>query len=161
MALKRDIAVLRTVPLFEALDDDALRLIAFSAENRVYRAGDILFRRGEMSDGGYVVLSGAIALDAADDGSPAPIVASSGTLIGELALIIDTVRPATAIVREPCAVLKISRHVFRRVLEEFPDLAAGVHAHCEARLQGMTRELSAIRRQLILLDDSSPATARG
>ncbi|MGL4442722.1 MAG: cyclic nucleotide-binding domain-containing protein [Alsobacter sp.] len=161
MALKRDIAVLSTVPLFEALDEDALRLIAFSAENRVYRAGDMLFRRGEMSDGGYVVLSGAIALDAADDGSPAPVVASAGMLIGELALIVDTVRPATAIVREPCAVLKISRHVFRRVLEEFPELAERVHAHCEAKLRSMTDELSAIRRQLILLDDSSPVTARG
>ena len=82
-------------------------------------------------------------------------------LIGELALIVDTVRPASAIVREPCAVLKISRHVFRRVLEEFPELAERVHAHCEAKLRNMTDELSAIRRQLILLDDSSPVTTRG
>ncbi len=161
MALKRDIAVLRSVPLFAAMDEDALRLIAFSAENRVYRAGDLLFRRGDLSDGGYVVLSGAIALDAADDGSPAPIVAATGSLIGELALIIDTARPATAIVREPCVVLKISRHVFRRVLEEFPEIAERVHAHCLARLQGMTDHLADIRRQLVALDDATPVTARG
>jgi CRP-like cAMP-binding protein len=161
VALKRDIAILQTVPLFEAMDEDALRLIAFSAENRVFRAGDLLFRRGDMSDGGYVVLSGAIALDAMDDGSPAPVVATSGALIGELALITDTVRPATAIVREPCVVLKISRHVFRRVLEEFPELAERVHAHCQAKVQKMAGDLAEVRRHLLELDDATPVTARG
>ncbi|MHB2168331.1 cyclic nucleotide-binding domain-containing protein [Alsobacter sp. R-9] len=161
MALKRDIAILQTVPLFAAMDEDALRLIAFSAENRVYRAGDLLFRRGDMSDGGYVVTSGAVALDEADDGSPAPMVATTGTLIGELALIVDTQRPATAIVREPCSVLKISRHVFRRVLEEFPEVAASVQAHCLARLEAMTGDLGGVRRQLLALDDTTPVTARG
>ncbi len=161
MSLKRDIAILRTVPLFEAMDDDALRLIAFSAESRVYRAGDLLFRRGEMSDGGYVVMNGAVALDANDDGSPAPLVATSGMLIGELALIVDTQRPATAIVREPCTVLRISRHVFRRVLEEFPELAARVHAHVEHKLAAMSAELADIRRNLAALDDTSPVTVRG
>lgn len=161
MSLKRDIAILKTVPLFEAMEEDALRLIAFSAETRVFRAGDLLFRRGELSDGGYVVMSGAVALDANDDGSPAPVVATAGMLIGELALVVDTQRPATAIVREPCTVLKISRHVFRRVLEEFPELAGRVRAHVEAKLARISDELGDIRRNLTALDDSSPVTTRG
>lgn len=159
MALKRDIAILETVPLFAAMDRDALRLIAFAAETQVIRAGDVLFRRGEISDGGYVVTAGAVALDADDDGSPASVVAGEGALIGELALIVDTVRPATAIAREPSSVLKITRSVFRRVLEEFPELAAEIHAVVSARLAATTADLGEIRRKLIALDDG-PAFRR-
>ena len=114
MALNQDIAILRQVPLFAVLDAEALRLVAFSAESRVYRAGDVLFQRGEASDGGYVVLSGSVALDSRDDGSPDGYVAGPGVLIGELALVVETERPATAVVREAASVMKVTRRVFRR-----------------------------------------------
>ena len=78
MALEDDIAILSQAPLFNLLDRDALRLVAFAAENRTLRAGDMLFRKGDRSDGGYVVSRGAIALDASDDGSPATFIAGPG-----------------------------------------------------------------------------------
>src|SRR6478736_6842976 len=121
MALNNDIETLSKVPLFAAFDREALRLVAFSAESRIFRAGDVVFRKGEPSDGGYVVMSGMVALDAADDGSPTSHLAGPGSLIGEIALIIDTERPATAIVREPATLMKVTRRVFRKVLEEYPD----------------------------------------
>ena len=66
MALAQDIALLRQVPLFARLEPEALRLIAFSAEARVYRAGDVVFRKGDRSDGAYLVTGGAVALDVAE-----------------------------------------------------------------------------------------------
>ena len=62
MALEDDIATLAGAPLFHLLERDALRLVAFAAETRALRAGDVLFRRGDRSDGGHVVARGAIAL---------------------------------------------------------------------------------------------------
>ena len=58
MALDDDIAVLIKAPLFNLLEKDALRLVAFASENRTFRAGDVLFRKGDRSDGGYVVSQG-------------------------------------------------------------------------------------------------------
>src|SRR5919112_5810403 len=98
MALEDDIAILSGAPLFNLLERDALRLVAFASETRSHAAGDVLFRKGERSDGGYVVRSGAIALDAGDDGredgrengkeasggSPA-FVAGPGSLVGQAA----------------------------------------------------------------------------
>ena len=72
MALQDDVRTLASNPTLRDLEPDALRLIAFSAETRILRAGDVLFRVGDLSDGGYVVLSGGIALET--DGSPALIV---------------------------------------------------------------------------------------
>jgi CRP-like cAMP-binding protein len=156
VALNQDIETLRRVPLFRALDREALRLVAFSAEPRLFRAGDVIFRKGEPSDCGYVVMSGTIALDAADNGAPTPHLAGPGTLIGELALITETARPATAIVREPASLLRISRSTFRRVLEEYPDAAIPVRAHLAERMEAMAGRLGAIRTKLQALDEIYP-----
>jgi CRP-like cAMP-binding protein len=156
VALNQDIETLRKVPLFSVLDREALRLVAFSAESRVCRAGDVVFRRGETSDAGYVVMSGTVALDAADNGAPTPYLAKPGMLIGELALIIDTVRPATAIVREPASLLRIPRATFRRMLEEFPDAAGPIRDLLAARATAMASQLGRIRRDLQALDEANP-----
>ena len=120
MALEDDVATLARNAIFATLAPEALRLLAFSAETRVLRAGDILFRRDEPSNGGFVVLSGSIALDASDHGVSATRIVRPPALIGEIALLARTNRPATAIAREPSNVLRISQPLFRRVLSEDP-----------------------------------------
>ena len=58
MALDEDMALLARQPLLSLMDRDALRLLAFAAESRILRAGDVLFRAGEPSDGAVLVVSG-------------------------------------------------------------------------------------------------------
>ncbi len=143
MALEDDVAALLRNAIFAALTPEALRLLAFSAETRVLRAGDVLFRRDEPSSGGFVVLSGSIALDASDRGASATRIARPPTLIGEIALLTRTNRPATAIAREPSSVLRISQQLFRRVLSEDPAGAERLRRSLAARLGAFTAELEA------------------
>jgi CRP-like cAMP-binding protein len=159
VALAQDIALLRQAPLFARLEPEALRLIAFSAEARMYRAGDVVFRRGDRSDGAYLVTSGAVALDASDDGAPAQVV-RTGALIGELALIVETVRPATAVAREPTSALKITRRIFRRVLEEHPDSAEALRREMEERVLTLADRLQEVRGTLLSMDNETPLTRR-
>ena len=123
MTLEQDVRRIAAIPLFADMDAEALRLIAFSAETRIFRTGDVLFKRAEMADGGFIVLSGSIALDGSGDGRHPRQVVGPGTLIGERAMISALPRPTTAIAREPTTVLKITRRLFYRVLTEFPDNA--------------------------------------
>src|SRR6478609_6355020 len=111
MSLEDDMALLARVAMLAGMERDALRLLAFAAETRQLRAGDVLFRKGDVSDGGYVVASGAIAM-IEDDASTADAIIWAGGLIGEVALITETRRPATAIAREPTTVLRLSRAMF-------------------------------------------------
>jgi CRP-like cAMP-binding protein len=152
MALEDDIAILVRAPLFELLDRDALRLVAFAAENRVLRAGDVLFRRGDRSDGGYVVSRGAIALDARDDGAPAAFIAGPGALIGQAALFARIARPATATAREPSTVIRISPSLMRRVLEEFPSAAVAMRDAMAQDLAHLGDGLEEVRRRLMAID---------
>ena len=152
MALEDDIATLSGAPLFGLLDRDALRLVAFAAENRVLRAGDVLFRRGDRSDGGYVVSRGAIALDARDDGAPAAFIAGPGALIGQAALFARIARPATATAREPSTVIRISPSLMRRVLEEFPHAAVAMRDAMATELERLAEGLEGVRRRLLAID---------
>lgn len=152
MALDDDIAVLASAPLFTLLDRDALRLVAFASEARSLREGDVLFRKGDRSDGGYVVSSGSLALDASEDGSPAAFIAGPGSLIGQAALFARITRPATATAREPSTVIRVTPSLMRRVLEEFPDAAAAIQDTMAEELDRLTRGLERVRQQLIAID---------
>lgn len=120
MKLDDVLFVLKALPLFRKVESEALRLLAFSATRRQLRAGDILFRRGDISDGGFLVLDGEIVLDPADAGAPTPHLFRAGTLIGQSALFAPIERPATAIAREASSVLVFSRDLVARVLEAHP-----------------------------------------
>jgi CRP-like cAMP-binding protein len=153
MALEDDIAALSRAPLFGQLETEAMRLIAFAAESRALKAGEVLFRRGERADGGYVVVRGAIALDAREDGSPAAFIAEPGALIGQTALFLRGLRPATATAREPSAVMRISPTLVRRVLEEYPRAAAILHQALVRDLVSLSGGLESVRQQLLGIDE--------
>ena len=141
MALEDDIRKLSRISIFRAMETDALRLIAFGAETRILRAGDVLFRSGDKSDAGFIVLSGSVALDEKNDGSPPAHIVRPDALIGEVALLVETERHATAMAREPSTVLKISRELFHRVLREYPDSAKRLKAAMADELRAFVREL--------------------
>jgi CRP-like cAMP-binding protein len=142
VSLDDDIRRLGRLPLFERLDQEALKLLAFSAETKTLRRGDVLFRRGEKADSGYFIVSGAIALYVSTDGkSDAAAVVGAGSLVGEMALLVTTERQATAVVREPGDVLKIPRTLFQRILEEYPEAALAMRDFVSTRLTNFVTEL--------------------
>ncbi len=134
MAVQDDLRVLSSLAAFGDLEPDALRLVAFSAETRILRVGDILFRAGEKSDGGYILLSGELELETV---AGATVVVTPPTLLGEAALLTTTLRPATAKARAPSSVLAVSRDLYRRVLSEYPESAKRMHGAITMRLKAM------------------------
>lgn len=141
MALEDDVREMARVPLLHEIQPEALKLLAFSAETRILRKGDVLFRRGDESDAGYFIVSGSFSIQA-ESGSGVPLqTILAPALVGEMALIVSTDRPATVIAREPSTVLKIPRTLFRRVLKEYPDSALRVRRDLERRLSAFTAGL--------------------
>jgi CRP-like cAMP-binding protein len=109
----------------------------------------VLFRAGDAADAGYVIQTGALKLlrpDAkkADDG----VKVGPGVLVGELALLTETKRPVTAIATEPTTVMRISRSLFRKVLEGFPDAARLMRDRLAERANQASAEISAVRGAL-------------
>jgi CRP-like cAMP-binding protein len=147
MALDSEISQLQANPVLAHFDGEALRLIAFSSETRILRKDDILFREGDVSDGGYFIVSGSIALAGSDHAE----VHGAGALLGETALFAETHRPATAVVQEQTVVRRIPRHLMRRVLAEFPGTAVRLQQHLTQRISDTSSRLNRIH---LLLPDS-------
>lgn len=125
MALNDDIALLSMVSLFQDIGEDKLRLIAFGAERRKLQPGQVLFREGTPADCAFVVADGRFELSrkTRDGHTEALGMAERGTLLGELAMVTAVNRSMTAIAPDNAEVIRINRPLFRRMLEEYPDIA--------------------------------------
>jgi len=143
MTLDDDISNLTRIPLFAIFEPGALRMLAFSSEARLLRTGDMLFRRGETSDGGFILTMGSVALDPYDDGRPPMQILRPWALIGEMALLAPLTRPVTAMAREPTTVLRTSRTLFHQILERHPLTAARTRDFFRDRLVDFAHGASA------------------
>ncbi|MDO9426864.1 MAG: Crp/Fnr family transcriptional regulator [Methylobacterium sp.] len=144
MGLDDDIAILAAAPLFGFLGRDALRLLSFAAERRSLAPGDRLFARGDASDGGFVVLSGTIALAPRVAGGETVTVGRSA-LVGRLALLLPGERPTDAHAAAAAEVIRITPTLMRRVLAEFPQAAQAIHDELADDLAVLARDLDHVR----------------
>jgi CRP-like cAMP-binding protein len=69
-------------------------------------------------------------------------------LLGELALLVATERPATATALEPSTVVRISRNLFLKMLEGYPDVAKKMRDRTGERVDAWTRELINVKSAL-------------
>lgn len=150
MALKDDIALLSGVPLFRDLNDEQLRLLAFGAERRRVAAGQTLFRQATPADCAYVVASGSFQLTRQDSRGASTKVgtATAGALLGELAMISAVPRKLTAVAAEASDVIRITRPLFQRMLEEYPDLALLMRERITANLAGLLGQIGGVEARL-------------
>jgi len=145
MAVEDDIVVLSRVATFRVLGRDAMRIIAISAQSVRLAGGETLFEEGEPADGGYVVVFGSVELKGTQDRlAGGSAIARAGTLIGETALIVEALRPATATALEATSLLKIPRSVFLRTLEGEPGAALALRDMMRARLASTLHDLDIV-----------------
>src|SRR6266571_6681847 len=148
MSIEDDIAFLERVPTLALLGREALRILAIGAENRYVHSGNVLFRDGEAADAGYVIQEGSFTLAPERSGQLAQVTVGPGTLLGELALLVETTRPVTATAREPSTVIRIPRSLFLKMLEGYPEAAVRLRDDLLARADESTREIGKVRGAL-------------
>ena len=148
MALNDDIRLLSQVALFRELGEDQLRLLAFGAERRAIAAGQELFRESSPAECAFVVAKGAFELYAPDRGSVRlQDIAVTGTLLSELALITMVERKFTAIAVEDAEVLRITRTLFHRLLEEYPQVGKMVETRIRANIVAMATAAAGMQQR--------------
>ncbi|KAB0540923.1 cyclic nucleotide-binding domain-containing protein [Pseudochrobactrum algeriensis] len=142
MALDDDIQFLSTIGLFEAFSAQHLRLLAFGAERMVLRTGRELFHEGQSADCAYIVVSGSITLfHEGKQGRVNLRSISTGSVLGEMALIAQTSRLTGAVADTETEVIRLSRSIFHRILEEYPELAASLYLHISNNLNEMVEQI--------------------
>ena len=153
MSLESDIDVLRRVSFFEGFSDEHLRLIAFSAESRSLPEKLLLYDEGQLLHSAYVIGSGLLRGErkakAGEDGARREI--RPGVILGERALILDTRAGESVRVEARARVLQIRKAMFRRLLQEYPEIAIALRARLTRNVLRVSAELSQVARRLSAL----------
>lgn len=126
---------LHKVPLFEGLEDEDLQRIADVSTTHALEVDEVLFEEGEEGDAFYVVLRGGVAMlkRSAGGAQEKLAIARDGDTFGEMALLNQTPRSATARAVEKSHLLAVSR-------EAFEDLLGGENLAVRL-LRGLSRAL--------------------
>ena len=129
--------LLRRIPLFADLDPEDLERIAMAAVEQDWSEGDTLIREGDLGDSMVILTEGTVrVVHIGPDGEERFIrTYSAGDHIGELAVLRDRPRAATAIA-EPGGVrgLVLGGEGLRAILRERPEAAMAMLATLAERL---------------------------
>jgi CRP-like cAMP-binding protein len=147
LGIEDDILFFERVPTLRLLGREALRVIAIGAETRYVHKGEVLFVAGDVADGGYVIQAGSFKLEIRSK-LAADVIVGAGTLLGELALVTETKRPATATASEPSTVVRIPRTLFLKMMEGYPEAAGVLREQIVRRAQETLKDMSDVRALL-------------
>ncbi|MEE6273733.1 Crp/Fnr family transcriptional regulator [Georgenia wangjunii] len=120
-----DDTAISSVPLFEALDADALQDLRSSMSETTLRRGETLFSEGDPGDRLYLVMEGKVKLghSASDGRENLLAVLGPGEVLGELTLFDPGTRTATATAVSPARLLELQHEPFMEFLDTRPALA--------------------------------------
>ncbi len=138
------IALLATVPTFEALGPEELSHVAEVAVPRRYEPGEAVFREGDESDTCYVVRRGhARAIREHADGRTITLANfGPGDIFGELALFENEVRSATVETLDGVEAVALLGADMRRLMRDHPEIAVGVVVSLGRRLRAANARIA-------------------
>lgn len=133
-AVRERIAALRrTIPLFEAAGEEAVREVLLSTEVRTPRDGEVILRKDDYSDTFLVIESGLVGISVPPAAGQAPVKSSAprriatlgaGDFFGEMSLISNRRRSATATAVGGARLFEIARKAMLKLLATAPEARA-------------------------------------
>ena len=101
----------------------------------VVKSGEAIFREGDTGSVMYIIESGSVDIVRAERGKEPLSTLEAGDFFGEMAVLEDQPRFATAIARGECRLLQIERAQFDDVLRENVEIAVRIMRKLTARLR--------------------------
>lgn len=117
--------VLSRVYLFRELTPSEMeRVLSISKEIKA-KKNEVIFREGDLGDAFYLIVTGGVRISTLVPGvgEEALTILREGEYFGEMALIDDAPRSASAIANEDTMLLCIGKDDFRKLLERQTDIA--------------------------------------
>jgi CRP-like cAMP-binding protein len=153
--LDRNIELLEHVPLLTGLTHAQLTAIADCASKAFFQTGETIIAEGESGDAAYIILTGKAVCSVPGRERSMPEDLWPGTLIGELAMLVDMVHPVTVVAVERVRALVISREAFHQGMEADPAIAQHVSERLLVRLHGLAEDLRTIDERLAVIADAA------
>ena len=132
MALK-----IKNIPLFSDLNSKQIDKLKQIAHIRSYSSGEVLFFEGETSDAFYIIMSGEIQIKKLTETGKEKIleIMGSGEFFGEMGIIENKARSATANITSDSKLLVLEKNDFLNYIETNMEVALKMIAELSKRLR--------------------------
>lgn len=121
---------------------EELHLLANDGQARAFPAGHVIFSAGDPGDGFYFVQSGRVRISATVDHHEPRVLAmiAPGDFFGEMAVIDDAPRSATAIAETETTTTFFDRAQLLQLLERRPELALSLIREFSVRMRALNQK---------------------
>ena len=146
MSLDQEVELIRQFPIFSKIQPAMQKLLCFSADRLTFDAGQVIFNAGDVGDSAYIIIDGTVEISVPTPSGPIVINnMGKNDLLGEIAIVGEVPRTATAKALSKLETLKISKELFMKIIHENPDAAIELVKILAARLASTTSQLTRTR----------------
>ena len=142
-AANKMVRELSRIQILASLPPEIIAELIPSLKQEVYESGVEIFRQGDRGDALYFIVDGTVGIFADNEEVPHEIARlSNNDIFGEIALITDVPRTATAKCLAETTVNRLSRHEFLRLMESQPDVKERVSELAKQRVEELHEKVS-------------------
>ena len=120
--------------IFSGLDPGQLKALALEAEAVSFKRGETVIKAYQEGDGAFLIGSGSV-IEQPEHGDSEPVHEfGTGTMIGEMAMLVETLHSATIIARTHVRALKFRRETLHGLMLKDPSLSEHFVGKMQQRL---------------------------
>jgi CRP-like cAMP-binding protein/KaiC/GvpD/RAD55 family RecA-like ATPase len=139
-------STLRGIPLFSSVSVDDLSSLSRQFTRRHYRKGEIIFHKGDSGSTLHIINIGGVKLSIPSEEGGDVFLAhlGPGDFFGELALLDERPRSATATAKDSTETLALERKDFLDFVKLYPDVAVSILAVLAQRIRNLNSQLESV-----------------
>ena len=149
---------LKRIAVLQAMDDDALARLAAALEQKDYADAQTVFAEGDPGDSMYFIVKGCIRIEKRAQATSAVnkvlAVLEAGDYFGEMALLDQKPRSASAIAAGDATILRLSKAAFDRMQSESSEAGTSV---LFAMIRTSSERIRRLSTQLVVYDEVGKA----
>lgn len=154
--LESKIELLEQVPLLQGLSASQLGAVAAIGTKKYFEAGEAIISEGETGEAAYLIMTGKASYQRIEKDQSFEQDLWPGTLVGELAMIVETVHALTVTAKERVRALAFDRETFRKVMEADPAIAKHISDKLLLRLHSLAADLRKVDAILERIEKVEP-----
>lgn len=145
----KDIALLRTLPLFRSLTHETFGKLVESVRFDRYVKGDTIVRQGEKANWVMVVLEGYVKLSRLSANGEETLIHifGRGETVAESVAVLGDKHTTTAEAAGPTRIVRLPAHVVAQAARDAPELALAILSESSAKIWALMDEIEALKAQ--------------
>jgi CRP/FNR family cyclic AMP-dependent transcriptional regulator len=140
---------LKRIPLFVNVHGEGLKRISDVVRETHVSSGELVFAEQDLGEEMYLVHSGKVLIYQELPGQHEPLnVVEPGGYFGEMAIMDEQPRSATARAEEDSVLLVLHRDDFRNAVHDYPDIAFAVFQEFSKRVRQADARIRSLAEEL-------------